>query len=85
MKEKISCSLDGDMINLVDDIIEIAPYISSRSAFIEMAILFLSMPAIMQDLSKDDDACNHYMALLHELFEWRCTWNAQTESQNRNV
>lgn len=37
MKEKISCSLDGDLVNRIDDFIRSYPFISNRSALIETA------------------------------------------------
>lgn len=39
MKEKISCSLDGDAIEKMDDLISDYPVIGSRSALIDIAIM----------------------------------------------
>ena len=80
MKEKISCSLDGDLLRLIDDVIELAPYISTRSAFIEMAIIFVIFPMLTHELDEKD--CENYMQVLRVLYEKRCKWNAQTESKN---
>lgn len=83
MKEKVSCSLDGDILRLIDDVIELAPYISSRSAFIEMATIFLAYPVVTYEMSEAE--CDEYMRMLHALFEKRCEWNAKKDSKNRNV
>ena len=83
MKEKISCSLDGDILRLLDDVIELAPYISSRSAFIEMATIFLTYPVITHEMSEAE--CDKYMRVLHALFEKRCEWNGKKKHENRNV
>lgn len=39
MKEKISCSLDGNVIEKMDDLISDYPVIGSRSALIDIAIM----------------------------------------------
>lgn len=83
MKEKISCSLDGDILRLIDDVIDLAPYISTRSAFIEMAIIFIAYPILTHEMPEED--CETYMQMLQALYEKRCEWNAKTESENRNL
>ena len=80
MKEKISCSLDGDIIRLIDDVIDFAPYISTRSAFIEMAIIFSTYPMLTHEMSEEE--CDIYMQTLHALYEKRCEWNAHTKREN---
>ena len=83
MKEKISCSLDGDIVNLIDDVIDLAPYISTRSAFIEMATIFITIPMLTHEMPEEE--CNQYMQMLQSLYEKRCEWNAKTKSENGNI
>lgn len=80
MKEKISCSLDGDIVRLIDDVIDLAPYIATRSAFIEMATIFITIPILTHEMPEEE--CETYMQMLQALYEKRCKWNAQTKHEN---
>ena len=81
MKEKLSCSLDGDMVAFMDDFIEQFPMVSSRSAVIEMALIaFIGAVIDIDESGKrwDIDA-------IHMLLEGRAALNAKKESKNRNL
>lgn len=79
MKEKISCSLDGDAIETMDAVISKYPVIGSRSAFIDIAIRhFVSDIAELEYYYHNDYA--RYQII--ELLERRCRQNAQTTSEN---
>lgn len=88
MKEKISCSLDGNIVNRIDDIIKSYPIISNRSALIETAcVLFIELydewasydlteqTTYNRESFKRDD-------FIRRMYERRCELNAQTESPN---
>ena len=76
MKEKISCSLDGEMIDFMDDVIRQFPMISSRSAVLEMALITF-VAAVIDESGKRCDADT-----IHALYEGRCKLNAQSEKTN---
>ena len=82
MKEKISCSLDGEVIELMDAVISKYPVIGSRSAFIDIAIRTFVSDIDELDWYYDNDYARN---VIIELLERRCRRNAQTESENRNV
>lgn len=88
MKEKISCSLDGNIVNRIDDIIKSYPIISNRSAVIETAcVVFIDyydawasydlteQTAFNKESFKRDD-------FIRRMYERRCELNAQKESTN---
>ena len=75
MKEKVSCSLDGDLVNQIDFIIEFSPpYINSRSAVIEMALINLIDVIQPYDMSAK--------RFLENLYFRRCDLDARKESTN---
>ena len=79
MKEKISCSLDGNVIETMDAVISKYPVIGSRSAFIDIAIRHF--------VGDIDDLEYHYANdyaryQIIELLERRCRLNAQKESKD---
>lgn len=75
MKEKISCSLDGELVKQVDFILEMTPsFINSRSAIIEMALI-----DFMDAVLPYDKATRRF---IENLFFRRCDLNAQTTSKN---
>lgn len=82
MKEKISCSLDGNVIETMDAVISAYPVIGSRSAFIDIAIRHY-----VADI--DELECFYGMdyarCQIIELLERRCRRNAEKESENRNI
>lgn len=81
MKEKISCSLDGDMVVFMDDFLKQFPMISSRSAIIEMALItFIGTVVNIDESGKSWDIDAIYM-----LLDGRSKLNAQTDSENGNV
>ena len=90
MKEKISCSLDGELLEAVDALRKEFPVIDSRSCLIELACLcFLEY----------FDGCRHFdedrriigepsakaSSFIYYWIEKRCSLDAQKESKNRNV
>ena len=78
MKEKISCSLDGDLLNVIDELIDDFPTIGSRSAAIEMALYaFIDRSMLLSPAGLDWDDLFIYKAI-----ERRCKLNAQKESEN---
>lgn len=82
MKEKISCSLDGNVIEIMDAVISKYPVIGSRSAFIDIAIRhFVGDIDELERYYENDYARYQIIGLL----ERRCRQNAQKESKNRNV
>lgn len=88
MKEKISCSLDGKIIERIDDLINLYPIISTRSALIEMAcIMFMDSYDYYDtfDLDKQitfDEESHQRDDFIRRMYEMRCDWNAKTESTN---
>ena len=81
MKEKISCSLDGDLIGFIDELIVNFPMAGSRSAVIEMALYHFMDCAIIYGLA----GMNWNDSVIYEMIERRCRLNAQKESKNRNI
>ena len=79
MKEKISCSLDGNLIEIMDKIISQQPIVKTRSACIEMALIFL-YGTLFSDIK--DCSVGFNTELFNELYELRCDLNAQKESKN---
>ena len=79
MKEKISCSLDGDLVDVIDELIDDFPTAGSRSAVIEMALYefvdHATMPSSSIGVDWDDE-------FIHDVIEMRCRRNAQKESKN---
>lgn len=75
MKEKISCSLDGEIVKRLDDILDRFPFIQGRSALIEMAIINLQDDIWIynSDVLKD---------FMFNLYERRYESNAQTTSES---
>ena len=88
MKEKISCSLDGDLLTRFDDVIKEYPFIGNRSAVIETACyLFIDSFDNMElfDLDAKVTYCREsHMRddFIRRLYERRCEMNAQKESKN---
>lgn len=82
MKEKISCSLDGNVIEMMDAVISRYPVIGSRSAFIDIAIRQFVADIDELELYYASDYARYRII---GLLERRCKLNAQTESENRNV
>ena len=81
MKEKVSCSLDGDLIDVIDDLIDDFPTAGSRSAVIEMSLYaFIDRASILSSAGLDWDDL-----FIYKMIERRCKLNAQKESKNRNV
>lgn len=81
MKEKISCSLDGELLARIDDILYKYPLVANRSALLEVACY------VFFDLY---DEWAHYDiknrdAFIQRVYEMRCERNAKKESKNRNV
>ena len=79
MKEKISCSLDGEMIELMDAVISKYPVIGSRSAFIDIAIRHFVGDIDELDWYYDNDYARN---VIIGLLERRCRRNAQKESKD---
>lgn len=75
MKEKISCSLGGEIVSRMDDNLDRFPFIQGRSALIEMAIInlqddiWISNPEVVNDF-------------MFGLYVRRCDLNAQTTNEN---
>lgn len=91
MKEKISCSLDGNIVDRIDDVIKSHPIISNRSALIETAcVLFIDLydSWASYDLTEQttfNRESNKRDEFIHHMYEMRCKMNAQKESENRNI
>ena len=81
MKEKLSCSLDGNLVEIMDQIISQRPQVRTRSAFIEMSLI-LAIRALIIDLDHEDLSAGFNDDLLRELYEVRCAIDAQKESKN---
>lgn len=79
MKEKISCSLDGNVIETMDAVISEYPVIGSRSAFIDIAIRHFVSDIAELEWYYDND---HVRYQIVELLERRCRRDAQKESKN---
>ena len=79
MKEKISCSLDGEVIELMDAVISKYPVIGSRSAFIDIAIRTFVSDIDELDWYYDNDYARN---VIIGLLERRCRRNAQKESKD---
>ena len=78
MKEKISCSLDGELLDVVDELINDFPTIGSRSAAIEMALYaFMDRAMILSPAGLDWDDL-----FIYKMIERRYKLNAQKESTN---
>lgn len=78
MKEKISCSLDGEIVNRIDGIVNSYPFIQCRSAVIEMAVINLL----------DDIWLGRPQSIerfISGLYGRRCDLNARKENENRNL
>ena len=84
MKEKISCSLAGDLVEIMDQIISQRPYVRTRSAFIEMSLIF-AINELISDIDREELTAVFNDDLLNKLYEARCVIDAQKESKNRNV
>lgn len=81
MKEKISCSLDGELLDVIDELIDDFPTAGSRSAVIEMSLYaFIDRASILSSAGLDWDDL-----FIYKMIERRCKLNAQKESENRNV
>lgn len=74
MKEKISCSLDGEVIELMDAVISEYPVIGSRSAFIDIAIRHFVGDIDELGCYYDNDYARN---VIIGLLERRCRPNAQ--------
>ena len=90
MKEKISCSLDGKLVDRIDEVIKTYPIISNRSALIETAcLLFMycynGWTSYDSTALKLDGKSVKRDAFIQREYERRCKFNAQKESENRNV
>lgn len=82
MKEKISCSLDGDLVDVIDELIDNFPTAGSRSAVIEMSLLeFLDRATILNS----GGLLDWDQLFINKNIERRCRLNAQKESKNRNL
>ena len=78
MKEKISCSLDGDLITAIDGLIDDFPTVGSRSAAIEMALYaFIDRATILSPEGLDWDDL-----FIYKMIERRYILNAKKESKN---
>ena len=78
MKEKISCSLDGDLVDVIDDLIDDFPTAGSRSAVIEMSLYaFIDRASILSSAGLDWDDL-----FIYKMIERRCKLNAQKERKN---
>lgn len=81
MKEKISCSLDGDLIQVMDEMIDDFPTVGSRSAAVEMALYaFMDRAMVLSPAGLDWDDL-----FIYKMIERRYKLNAQKESKNRNI
>ena len=74
MKEKISCSLDGKSIAIIDKVLSKYPIFNSRSAVIDFAVDF------MDDLAEYEGVFNS--ANLVVFMEKRFSDDGQKESKN---
>ena len=81
MKEKISCSLDGKLVEIMDYIISKKPIVKTRSACIEMSLMFL-YGALFSGVDLDDSSADFDTELLNKLYELRCELDAQKASEN---
>lgn len=81
MKEKISCSLDGNLVEIMDQIISQRPQVRTRSAFIEMSLI-LAIKVLITDVDRENCSAGFNDDLLRELYEMRCAIDAQKESEN---
>ena len=79
MKEKICCSLDGDVVEIMDAVISKYPVIGSRSAFIDIAIRHFVGDIDDLEHYYDNDYARYQIV---GLLERRCRQNAQKESTN---
>lgn len=78
MKEKISCSLDGELLDVINELIDDFPTAGSRSAVIEISLLaFLDRATILSPSGLDWDD-----VFISKCIERRCRLNAQKESTN---
>lgn len=78
MKEKISCSLDGELVDVIDELIDDFPTAGSRSAVIEMSLYaFIDRATIFSPAGMDYDDL-----FIHKMIERRCKLNAQKESKD---
>lgn len=78
MKEKISCSLDGDLVDVIDELLDDFPSIGSRSAVIEMALyVFIDRASDLSPAGLDWDDL-----YIYKMLQRRCELNAQKESKN---
>ena len=81
MKEKISCSLDGELVDVIDELIDDFPTAGSRSAVIEMSLYaFIDRASFLSSAGLDWDDL-----FIYNMIERRCKLNAQKESKNRNI
>ena len=77
MKEKISCSLDGELLDVIDELIDDFPTAGSRSAVIEMSLLaFLDQATILSPSGLDWDDL-----FIYKKIERRYKLNAKKESK----
>lgn len=81
MKEKISCSLDGNLIEIMDKIISQQPIVKTRSALIEMSLMCI-YGALFSGVDVDARSADFNNDLFYKLYEMRCELNAQKESEN---
>lgn len=78
MKEKISCSLDGDLVDVIDELIDDFPTAGSRSAVIEMSLYaFIDRASIFSSAGLEWDDL-----FIYKMIERRCKLNAQKESKD---
>ena len=88
MKEKISCSLDGNIVDRIDDVIKSYPIISNRSALIETAcVLFIDLydgwaSYDLTERTTFNKESNKREEFIHRRYEMRCKMNAQKESKD---
>ena len=77
MKEKISCSLDGNLVDVIDELIEDFPTAGSRSAVIEMSLYaFIDRASTFSSAGLDWDDL-----FIYKMIERRCKLNAQTKHE----
>lgn len=78
MKEKVSCSLDGELVDFIDELIYDFPAVGSRSAVIEMALYaFIDCSSNLSPAGLDWDEL-----YIYQLLTRRCELNAQKKSKN---
>lgn len=88
MKEKISCSLDGEVVHRIDEFIKSYPMISNRSAMIEtacVAFMYLYDGWAAYDLTEQTTFARESFRrddFIRRMYERRCELNAQKESTN---